>query len=346
MVRTSETVGITTTVPVEVIYAAGFVPCDLNNVFITDPDPLALIADAHEHGFPANMCAWIKGIYGTCRKLGIRRLVGVSEGDCSNTHALLEVLSTEGVDVIGFGYPYDRDAAELARRIERFARRFGTTLDEAERARAPLNEARRIAHAIDELTWRDGKVSGSENHLWLIRTSDFGGDPARYVREAAAFLQEARSRPPSPGGVRLGLIGIPPIADDLYDRLERLGARIVFNEFQRQFSMPALNLSLVQQYAHYTYPYDVFFRVADIRREVARRNLVGLVHYVQSFCFRRVQDRIIRELLDVPILTVEFDTPGPVDARTMTRLEAFIEMLQTKARVGTGRGLRPTGGAR
>jgi len=335
MKQAAQVVGITTTVPVEIVYAAGCVPCDLNNAFITDPDPTELTACAHAHGFPVNLCAWIKGIYGICRKLGIRRVVGVCEGDCSNTHALLEVLSTEGVEVVDFGYPYSRDPVELTRRIEGFARRFGTTLEAAEAARARLNDARRRAHAIDDLTWREHKISGWENHLYLIQTSDFGGDPDAYTQKADRFIEQARLRPSTPPEVRLGFIGIPPIVDDLYDCLEETGARVLYNEFQRQFSMPACNrLSLVEQYRRYTYPYDVFFRIEDIRRQVARRRLDGLVHYIQSFCFRQVQDRIIRSMAGVPVLTVEFDSPGSTDAGTLTRLEAFVEMLKARSTRG------------
>jgi len=35
-------VGFTTTIPVEIIFAAGKIPVDLNNVFITDEDPSAM----------------------------------------------------------------------------------------------------------------------------------------------------------------------------------------------------------------------------------------------------------------------------------------------------------------
>ena len=84
---------------------------------------------------------------------------------------------------------------------------------------------------------------------------------------------------------------------------------------------------LVEQYALYTYPYDVFARIADIKREIDRRSIRGLIHYTQSFCFRQIQDLIIRRHIDIPILTIEGDTPMPLDARTKVRIESFVEML-------------------
>ena len=327
---TPHALGITATVPVEVLLAAGATPMDLNNVFITSPDPAALVAEAEQRGFPINCCAWIKGLYATARRRGVRRVIGVAQGDCSNTHALMDVLAAEGVEVIDFNYPYPREAAALARAIDALARRLGTTRAAAERVRRDLAPLRRTLAEIDRLAWQEGRVTGEENHLWLIGSSDFGGDPAAYARAAAAFVAEARARPPAAPRHRLGYIGIPPICSGLYGFFEGLGARIVFNEFQRQFSMPPGTADLVEQYLAYTYPYDLAGRMADIRRAVAERRLDGLVHYVQSFCFRHIQDRLLREALETPILTLEFDRPGPLDGQRRTRIEAFIEMLDAR----------------
>jgi len=337
----ANTVGLTATVPVEVLFAAGLVPLDLNNVFITSPDPKTLVAEAEHRGFPRNSCAWIKGIYSTARRLGVRRVIGVAQGDCSNTHALMEVLASEGVEVIDFNYPFPKDAAALGAALDGLARRLGTMREAAERWRERLLAVRASLAEIDRLTWQEDRVGGEENHRWLIGSSDFGGDPDACGRAAAAFLAEARARPPERARHRLGTIGIPPICSGLYAFLESLGARVVFNEFQRQFSMPACRPAgrpgrprdLLEQYLAYTYPYDVHGRIADIREAVRERRLDGLVHYVQSFCFRHIQDRLLREALEVPILTLEFDQPGPLDGQGRTRLEAFVEMLE--ARTGT-----------
>ncbi|MBM4085654.1 MAG: 2-hydroxyacyl-CoA dehydratase, partial [Planctomycetes bacterium] len=109
---------------------------------------------------------------------------------------------------------------------------------------------------------------------------------------------------------------------------EGLGARIVFNELQRQFAMPYATRDLYDQYSRFTYPYDIFFRLADVQAEIQRRRLDGVIHYVQSFCYRVMQDSLVRRTLKLPILTVECDRPGPLDARNKTRIEAFIEMLR------------------
>jgi benzoyl-CoA reductase/2-hydroxyglutaryl-CoA dehydratase subunit BcrC/BadD/HgdB len=86
----------------------------------------------------------------------------------------------------------------------------------------------------------------------------------------------------------------------------------------------------VERYLRYTYPYGIFARLEDIKREIKRRKIKGIIHYVQAFCYRVIEDVILRETLDVPVLTIEGDLPKVLDTRTKLRLEAFIEMLRGK----------------
>jgi len=320
--------GITTTIPCEVLFAAGLRPVDLNNVFITDPQPLLLIERAEQAGFPSNLCCWIKGIYSAAHKHGIRRVIGVVQGDCSNTHALMEIWQTEGIEVVEFAFPYNRDRCVLDAEIDRLCRVFGTTRAAAESVRRTLEPIRAKAHEVDRLCWQEGLAGGDESHLWTISCSDFNGDYEQFDREIGAFLEQTRGRRPRRPAIRLGLAGIPPICSDLYGIVREYDAEIVLNEMQRQFSMPYPAGDLCEQYARYLYPYDIFARIDDLAIEIERRLIDGLIHYVQSFCFRQMHDRIIRERLRLPILTLECDRPGPMDGRSRTRIEAFLEMIE------------------
>jgi len=323
----SRLVGITTTVPIEVIYAAGLVPVDLNNLFITARDPDELVGAAERAGFPRTCCCWTKGIYGVVHRFGIRIVTGVIRGDCSNTHALLEVLRYEGVRCIPFDYPYEPDAGEMQGELERFASALGTDVQAAEGWRERLRRPRGLAAEIDRLSWQESRISGRENHLWLVSASDFCADPGRYSAEAERFIAAASAREAMSARVRLGYVGVPPIVDGLYEYVESNGGLVVYNETQRQFAMLRPAASLAEQYSRYTYPYGISVRLRDIRAECRRRALDGVIHYVQSFCFRRIEDRILRESLGVPVLTVECDRPGPLSGQLKTRLEAFVQML-------------------
>lgn len=325
-------VGFTTTIPLEVLVAAGRRPVDLNNLFITDPDPQGLVEEAEIAGFPRNSCGWIKGLFGTVQRHGIGEVVAVTEGDCSNTRALMEVLSLQGVRSVSFGYPCDRSRETLSLQIDRLSRHFGATPEALHRAKERLDRVRRKVHEIDLLTWEGNRVSGGENHYFQVCTSDMNGDIDAFEAEIDTFLAVARQRQPLAPGLRLGYIGVPPIVTDFYPAIEALGARVVFNETQRQFSMPYPTTDLVEQYRLYTYPYDIFTRLADIETELGRRQVDGVIHYVQSFCFRQIEDLIVRKRLPVPILTLEGDRPGPLDARSRIRLEGFVEMLRGRRR--------------
>jgi benzoyl-CoA reductase/2-hydroxyglutaryl-CoA dehydratase subunit BcrC/BadD/HgdB len=324
-------VGLTTTIPVEIVFAAGKVPVDLNNRFITSPEREAFLAKAEAVGFPRNTCGWIKGIYGVAIEDGIKEMVAVTQGDCSNTHALMEVLQTAGVRIFPFAYPYDQDRHLLALQIERMMKHFGVTQAQVREAKETLDRVRGKIHEIDRLTWQEGVVTGNENHLFLVSTSDMNGDWQIFEGEADRFLAEATGRRPLADGVRLGYLGVPPIFTDLYDCVEELGGRVVFNELQRQFSMPFATDDIVEQYCQFTYPYSFFTRLEDIKEEIRRRGIDGLIHYVQSFCFRQIQDIILRQEIKLPILTIEGDRPAPVDARTRLRLESFVEMLRYRS---------------
>ena len=94
--------------------------------------------------------------------------------------------------------------------------------------------------------------------------------------------------------------------------------------------------TLIDQYRAYTYPYRTSLRIADIRGETKRRAIEGHIHYIQSFCYRQLQDRAIRRACDVPVLALEFDRPGVLDGRSLTRIEAFLEVLAGRGQ-GAGR---------
>ena len=229
--------------------------------------------------------------------------------------------------MIPFEFPLDRDRELLRRQMEKLSRALGAPWGEVERVRTRLRTMRRKLQKLDRLTYEENRVSGFENHLFLVTSSDFNSDPQTYEKDLDEFLREAAARPRREGTIRLGYLGVPPIFSDLYEFVESVGGSIVFNEVQRQFSMPRLEGDIVDQYLTYTYPYGIRGRLEDIREAIEERRLDGVIHYTQTFCFRQIYDILLRESLPVPVLTIEGDKPGKVDSRTAIRLETFVEML-------------------
>jgi len=328
-------IGITTTVPIEILLGAGYQPVDLNNVFITDPIPERLVKIAERAGFPLNCCSWIKGIYGVCMDSCIDTVICVTSGDCSNTIMLMEVLKHKGLKAIPFAYP-DRPSPYLMQAtLQALAKTLGTTLEAAARMREELQPIRNLALELDQLTWKERLASGWENHLWLVSASDFNQDHRKYRQQLQDLITDCRQRQPYPADeLKLAYIGVPSVyGRDLYHYLEKNGARVVFNEIQRQFAMPVPGDSLAEQYSNYTYPYSIHERLNDITTELRRRQIDGVIHYIQAFCHRGIGNIIFKDIIDIRILSLEGNDDFSLTSHTKTRIEAFLDMIRRSRRI-------------
>jgi benzoyl-CoA reductase/2-hydroxyglutaryl-CoA dehydratase subunit BcrC/BadD/HgdB len=322
-------IGFTTSIPVEILFAANHEPVDMNNIFVTG-NAEALVEEAEFAGYPRNCCAWIKGMYAVALQENFDAIIGVVEGDCSNTHSLMATLQDKGISVISFSYPYEKNREKLAAELEKLANHFQVSQAEIKQCKAKLDSIRKKLITLDKMSYEKNTITGDENHLWLVNSSDFNGNYQAYEKKLDAFLQEATLRKPLDFDIRLAYLGVPPIYSDLYEFLLEQKANVVFNEIQRQFSMPYLEKDILEQYLRYTYPYSVFERLEDIKMELKKRNIDGIISYAQSFCHRQIDHLILKKYIDLPMLTIEGDRPGPLDARTKLRIESFLDMIRYK----------------
>ncbi len=322
-------IGITTTVPIEVLIAAGYQPVDLNNIFITSMDYQNYIEIAERDGFPKSSCAWIKGIYGVCLENDIKEIIGVLEGDCSNTKALLEILSLRGVKVHPFAYPASHSPDDVKMEIDKFMAAFDVTSEDVEKTRQELNGVRKKAMEIDRLTYEEMKVDGFENHLYQISFSDCNGSVDGFGKDLDETVKMLKDRKPNRKSIRLGYIGVPPMTGDIYGYVEGLDAQFVYNEVQREFTFPRHDMAadIHEQYYDYTYPYDNDYRVEELKKQIKERKIDALIHYTQAFCHRAIEDIYLKSKLDIPILNIEGDKLNTLDARTKLRIEAFLDMM-------------------
>ncbi|MBG7617099.1 MAG: 2-hydroxyacyl-CoA dehydratase [Chloroflexi bacterium] len=325
-------IGITTTIPVEIMLAAGHLPIDLNNTFITSKNPDYLIKLAEQDGFPLNCCAWIKGIYGSVLEDKPDSVICVTSGDCSNTEMLMEVLKLKGISATSFAYPPHPNPEQMKEALEKLAFEMGTTIEVAEKVRVKLQPVRAKVLELDRLTWQEGVFNGWSNHYWLVSCSDFNSDATAFSSDLSKELMNSHNRQPFPEDtLRLAYVGVPPIfGRDLYRFTEEKGAQVVYNEVQRQFAMPMGGDSLAEQYSNYTYPYSIHQRIADIKAEIDKRQVDAVIHYVQSFCHRAIGDIIIRDALSLPVLTIEGNNEMYINQQIETRIEAFIDVLNFK----------------
>ncbi|MDP2173746.1 MAG: 2-hydroxyacyl-CoA dehydratase family protein [Candidatus Cloacimonadaceae bacterium] len=323
--KTKRRVGFTTSFPVEVVFAAGHIPIDLNNIFLTG-DSAKHIHHAELKGFPRTICSWIKGNYAAALAANLDEVIGIVQGDCSNGQSLVEMLGEEGMPIRHFSFPPERSQEQMNAEIARLERHFGVSREETLKQKRRLDEIRAKLVCLDEWTWREGIVSGKENHFWLVNSSDFNGDPDRFEEELDAFMREAALRDPLKLKLRVAYLGVPPIYQNLYDTISDLGSGVVFNEVQRQFSMPHLLPDIVDQYIAYTYSYSVFARLKDIIPELKKRKIDVVISYTQSFCHLQIDNILLKKYIDLPFLTLEGDQPEEIDNRTLLRLESFFEV--------------------
>jgi len=178
--------------------------------------------------------------------------------------------------------------------MEQLAASINGSLEKAIEISKKLLPIRKMLIELDRLTV-EGYVTGFENHLWLVSSTDFNSDVASFEKELSSFLEIAKKRTPHVGGIRLGVIGVPTIFTDFYQFIASKGAKVVFNEVQRQFSMPFLDDDYIRHFIDYTYPYDIYHRLSDIKKEIEKRKIDGIIHYVQSFCYRELQDVVIKK---------------------------------------------------
>ncbi|MBO4699656.1 2-hydroxyacyl-CoA dehydratase [bacterium] len=335
-----KTAAFTTTVPVEVILASGFRPLDLNNIFVTDGNPSQLVEKAEFSGFAGSSCAWIKGLYSVLVSPELNKdfgvFIAVTEGDCSNAKVLEQIVAMEtGIRTFIFNFPYQRDIAKMRSEIERFADFLGTDYKNCVQVWNGLKNLRKKLKIIDETSYLyPGSVTGEENHLFLVSSSDFCGDPDAYEQKVDDFIKELehKKRFTDNSRKKIAYLGVPPIVP-IHSFLESRNATVIFNEIQREFAMLDEYSSIEEQYINYTYPYSAAFRFEKAIAEIERRRPDGIIHYVQSFCHRQLEDIILRQLLkkhglNIPLLTLEFDKPADkIDARVATRIEAFLETI-------------------
>ena len=320
-------IGFTTSFPVEVLYAAGVKPIDLNNIFITG-NAQQYVDEAEFKGYPRNICAWIKGLYSVALEESFDAIIGVVEGDCSNTHSLMATLQDAGKKVVSFSFPFDKNPKKLMQEIEKLEHYFNVDHKSVLQIKVKLDKIREKLVYLDFLTYSEGKITGAENHFWLVNSSDFMGNPIPFEQELDSFLHEAKIREPFKKEIRLAYLGVPPIITDIYDFLWEQDANVVFNEIQRQFAMPYLKKNLIDQYLAYTYPYSIFDRLKDIQSELKKRKVDGVISYAQSFCHRQIDAIILKKYIDLPMLNLEGDRPGKLDARSKIRIESFLDMIR------------------
>jgi len=361
-------VAFTTTIPQEYIWAAGLIPLDLNNYFITGDSNLYSMR-AEELGMPRNTCSWIKGLLGVFTEQTlleeISLIIAVTEGDCSNNHGLMSLYKYyfPSIPVLGFSYPSDKNEAKLSIELNKLGSYLGVKTEDALKYKKILDKIRAKIAKLDEQQDLQASIPAEKIQKLLVSATDFNGDYLNYEKqldemlgeinhlESQNYLKNKLADGEAESGedylqlkeqaeaksiinrqtVKLGYCGVPCIIKDLFTYIEdNFSAKISYFEVERDFCMLTNNETLEGQYLSFLYPYDVYARIDNINAEVLKRKLDAMIYYTQSFCHRQIDTVLMKNLIKVPLLVVEGDAPSNLDMRTKIRIESFMENLIAK----------------
>jgi len=274
------------------------------------------------------LCAWCAIWRDTilARKVDIDRLVVVAGGDCSNALNDGERVSFSGIPTSYFFYPFNGNTAMMKDELHSLCTFLGGLQDKSVFSR--IEDIKKQALELDRMRVND-EISAATCFGKLISCSDLQGDVdafAKSLMEVSCTSQIVEYTS------RIALIGLPPIYHDFHDIAASFGLHIVYDELPYEFVRICGNSmdELAENYATYTFSRSLRFRLEFLKKELAMRDIDGVIHYTQHSCHHNLEDDIMRNEIDKPFLTIQGDLPSATPEQVKLRLEAFSEMLRGK----------------
>jgi len=307
-------VGITAIVPPEIIYSTGHISLDLNN----------FVPQSNTH--PKNkLCAWT-GVWREMilgNKIEIDKLIVVAGGDCQNSLVDAEKIELKKKIPTHYFFYQFGDKKHFENEIKKLINFLGGHVNK--NILREVYQIKKLAKKVDELCYKD-KINGKDAFYVTISASDLKGNPNLYKNEIYNILNKDENIEYK---YRIAMIGIPPIFSDFYEYLNEINVHCVYNELAYEFVRMGGNSlkSIINSYSTYSFANHINKRIKIIKRELKRRKIDGVIHYTQMNCHHKLEDEILREFIDYPILTIEGDLPQKTPEQIKLRIEAFIELL-------------------
>jgi benzoyl-CoA reductase/2-hydroxyglutaryl-CoA dehydratase subunit BcrC/BadD/HgdB len=265
-------------------------------------------------------------------KIDIEKLAVVAGGDCHNALVDGEKVDLGGTPTHYFFYPFEDDVDYLRSQLIGLEEFLGGIKDKSTFNR--VREVKDLGLALDKKR-TEAKIPTSSAFKMLVSFSDFQGDITQFRSKVMRLLEDSMvERDPEDEGnaPRVALLGVPPIYPDFHEVASSLKLHIVFDELPFEFvRLTGSSIEeLAKNYRNYTFARDIGFRLEFLEKELEPRRVDGIVHYTQFACHHVLEDDILREKLDYPILTVQGDLPRRTPEQVKLRLEAFSESLSRR----------------
>jgi benzoyl-CoA reductase/2-hydroxyglutaryl-CoA dehydratase subunit BcrC/BadD/HgdB len=257
-------------------------------------------------------------------EISVDRLVVVAGGDCHNALVDGQKVAMSGIPTHFFFYPFDGDEGEMLHHLEALEAFLGGITDK--QAWNRVADVKELAIELDMARCRR-RALGSRAFRHLISICDMWGDLDRFEASLRRTLEEPVEEAPD---TRIAMVGVPPIYPDFHEVAEGFGLQVVFDELPWEFARVDGRTmeAMARNYAGYSFARDLEYRLDHLERELARRRVEGVVHYTQYACHHILEDDILRDRLDLPVLTVQGDLPRRCPEQEKLRLEAFSELLR------------------
>ncbi len=320
-------VGLTYLVPPELIFNEGCRPVDVNNW-----------VKGFNNISSAKLCAWTASwrdiILEHEEVLDALVVVG---GHCQNSLTDAEMLKLNtNIKIHHTFYPYDGDADYLQNELRKLSEFISSIKNEKKQTNGDVfslvKTAKHLAKKLDAL--RVEKIfDPSPVYRYLASCIDLDGNLNEFIERGEKLLlmtndlEEPENRESYKS---VGLIGVPPIINDIHRVCYEIGLHIVFDEFPYEcIDYYGDNVEqLSRQYAKLTFTRPIEHRIKKLKKILDERNCRGLIHNTQFGCHHILDDKMLRESLDIPVLTIQSDRPRSCDRQILLRLEAFYESIQ------------------
>ncbi|MFH1531268.1 MAG: hypothetical protein ABIK09_11130 [Pseudomonadota bacterium] len=166
----------------------------------------------------------------------------------------------------------------------------------------------------------------------ILREQETGARPSDRVAAWLRRLQEpgppGDPGPAEPGGGRVPLLALGPwtLFEDLPARVESLGGRVVWDEEGAQGATLARAAEPAAALAAWP-ALDPALRLSGILAAAARTGARGVILVMEAFTGALLDELWLRGHLDLPLLALEVEAPGPLDPARRLRLEAFLGLV-------------------
>jgi len=233
---------------------------------------------------------------------------------------------------------FDFLVEELKRLYKELADWSGKRPSEAELEQAILREES-ADEALAQLYSVRWKLNLSDREFYtLVRSREFL--PAEEFTRHLARLTRGEEKRPT--GIPILLSGVVPEPMLLFDEIQAMGARVVADDLacgtRRLYQPGTANEPFARMAERLlsgppdpTRGSSIAERTAHLKRLIADSGAKGVLIYDPKFCEPELFDvPLIRKKMeaeDIPVTYVEFDMGEPLPQQTLTRIEAFVEMI-------------------